>query len=90
MTHRKKAIFLIRPDQLNFLFFEHLGHKLKIGGEEKLKHPKILCLSHNMLINSILGTCATVIEAFINDPNYIRHMHVKLFIPCHIIFDNTI
>ena len=26
---------LIRPEQFNFLFFEHLGQKLKIGGGKK-------------------------------------------------------
>ena len=28
----------IRPEQFNFLFFEHLGQKLKIGGGNKNKN----------------------------------------------------
>ena len=31
-------IFKIRPEQFNFLFFEHLGQKLKIGGGKKNKN----------------------------------------------------
>ena len=34
-------ILILRPEQFNFLFFEHLGRKLKIGGGKKIKIIKV-------------------------------------------------
>ena len=44
---------IIRPEQFNFLFFEHLGQKLKIGGRKKIKvkvnaiHYLRMCIPYN-------------------------------------------
>ena len=78
-----QQITLFRYSYLCFSNFD-LGQTNCIScfrGKNKTKNPKICYLVLNIWYISVYHC---------NNPHYICHAHMNLFIPCHIIFDRNI